>query len=272
MLANRLKFLLPSLVDENQSAFVPGRLIIDNVLLSSEVLHFMSHNQAKKRGFMALELDMSKAYDRMKWDYLACVLINMGFPAIWIDCIMSCVTSVKYSFLVIGVASEVVEPQSGLRQGDPLSPYLFFLCAEGLVALLKKAYSEKTFTGISIARNSPILTHLFFADDSLIFARADARKAEVILNILKQYEALSGHVVNLDKCEVSFSKSLGDDIKRRVRRFLGFKEVLAHDKDLGLQLFSSGPRISPLLVSKTEFRRNSMDGRKNCSQKRGRKF
>lgn len=82
VLANRLKTFLPSLVDENQSAFVPGRLITDNILLSSEVIHFMSHNQAKKRGFKALKLNMSKAYDRMEWDYLACVLINMGFPAI----------------------------------------------------------------------------------------------------------------------------------------------------------------------------------------------
>lgn len=102
VLANRIKCILPLVVDENQSAFVPGRLITDNILLSSEVFHYMRHNHAKKRGFMALKLDMSKAYDRIEWDNLACVLINMGFQATWIDHVMQCVTSVTYSFLVNG--------------------------------------------------------------------------------------------------------------------------------------------------------------------------
>lgn len=80
VLANRLRSILPSIIDENQSAFVPGRLISDNILLSSEVFHFMHHNQAKKRGYMALKLDMSKAYDRVEWDFLSSTMIKMGFP------------------------------------------------------------------------------------------------------------------------------------------------------------------------------------------------
>lgn len=84
VLANRLKVFLPNIIDENQRAFVLGRLITDNIILSSEVFHAMRNNKARKKGIMALKLDMSKAYDRVEWDYLACVLINMRFPAIWI--------------------------------------------------------------------------------------------------------------------------------------------------------------------------------------------
>lgn len=83
---------------------------------------------------------------------------------------------------------------------------------------------------MSIARNAPLLTHLFFADDNLIFARANVCEVKAILGILKEYEALSGQMVNLDKCEVSFSKNLAVDIKRHVGASLGFKEVSYHDK------------------------------------------
>lgn len=163
---------------------------------------------------MAPKLDMSKSYYRVEWDYIACVLINMGFPAIWIDRVMKCVTTASYSFSVHGEASEVVIPKRGLRQGDPLSPYLFLLCAEGFGALIKRAHQNNLMHGISIARGAPFITHLCFADDSLEFARADESEARVILGILKDYEALSGQMVNFDKCEISFNKSLFTKLAR----------------------------------------------------------
>lgn len=128
--------------------------------MSSEVFHHMKHNHAKKRGSMALKLDISKAYDQMEWDYIACVMMKMGFPALWIDRVMKCVSTVKYSFLVNGEANEVLNPKRGLRQGGPLSPYLFLLGAEGLGALIKKARTDNRIHGIYISCNAPVISHL----------------------------------------------------------------------------------------------------------------
>lgn len=139
----------------------------------------------------------------------------------------------------------MIVPTRGLRQGDPLSPYLFLICAEGLGALIKKAHEGNVIHGVSIARKAPLITHLFFADDSMIFGRASVRDAEAILGILKHYESLSGQMVYMDKSEVSFSKSLSYEVKCRVSSVLGFKEVSSHDKYLGLPtLFKRSKKIS----------------------------
>nr|DAD24222.1 TPA_asm: hypothetical protein HUJ06_025685 [Nelumbo nucifera] len=125
VLANRLKVLLPNIISNAQSAFVPGRAITDNVLVAFELIHFMRRKRKGKVGEVALKIDISKAYDR-----------NLGFSDKWIRLIMLCVTTISYSMAFNGMEFGPIIPGKGLRQGDPLSPYLFILCAEGLSALI----------------------------------------------------------------------------------------------------------------------------------------
>lgn len=132
----------------------------------------MKISATRRRGVVALKLDISRAYDKIEWDYLEGIMIHMGFPAIWVERVMECVSSVSYSFKVNGHLTSTLIPQRGLRQGDPLSPYLFLICAEGLGALVKYAYYSKMLKGVRLARNAPVITHLLFADDSLIFSSA----------------------------------------------------------------------------------------------------
>jgi hypothetical protein len=120
---------------------------------------------------MAIKLDMSKAYDRVEWTFLEPVIRKLGFAEQWIALIMRCVTSVCYQVLINGTPYGNIKPTRGIRQGDPLSPYLFLFCAEGLSSLLWKAKREKKITGVPIVAKGIKLSHILFADDNLLFCR-----------------------------------------------------------------------------------------------------
>lgn len=139
VLCNRLKRVLPGLVDKAQSAFISGRAIQDNILIAFETIHMMKNKRYGKKGDVALKIDISKAYDRVDWNYLEAILRRLGFCEIWIKWMLQCVRTVSYSFVVNGDLVGPLVPVRGLRQGDPLSPYLFILCAEGLSAAIRKA-------------------------------------------------------------------------------------------------------------------------------------
>ena len=172
MLANHLKPLLPSIVSENQSAFQAGKMITNNILMAFETLPYIKNHQTGNTGSMALKLDISKDYNRVKWSFVECLLKKMGFHGKWVDLMMECITAVSYSIMINGEPSHTIHLSRGLRQGDPLSPYLFLLCTKGLHGLLTKAVASGDIRGISICRNGPRLTHLFFTDDSLLFYKA----------------------------------------------------------------------------------------------------
>jgi hypothetical protein len=143
VLANRLKKVLSHIISENQSAFVPSRLITDNVLVAFEALQTMDVRMKGTKGYMALKLNMSKAYDRVEWDFLEANLLKIGFARRWVDLLMVCVRTVIYSILINGQPHGRIVPSRGIRQGDPLSPYFFILCAEGLTTLLRRAEQDE---------------------------------------------------------------------------------------------------------------------------------
>ncbi|XP_073138031.1 uncharacterized protein [Henckelia pumila] len=154
------------------SAFVPGRLIIDNILLGFEALHWIRSRKTGKKGFAALNLDMSKAYDRIEWNFLENITGKLGFAHSWVEKVMRCVRSVNYSFRLNGEIIGKVNPSRGSRQGDPLSPFLFVLCAQGLSSIFSSFEARKLISGVRLATSCPPISHLLFADDSLIFFKA----------------------------------------------------------------------------------------------------
>ncbi|KAL5569458.1 hypothetical protein UlMin_026033 [Ulmus minor] len=189
---NRFSKILDEVIGDQQSAFVPGQLITDNVLLGFETMHWLRQHRGGNTGYAALKLDMSKAYDRVEWPFLEGMMLRLGFAESWVKLIMRCVRSVSYSFLINRQVTGSVIPNRGLRQGDPLSPYLFVICAHGLSEMLASFEERKCFIGIKIASGCPSISHLFFADDSLIFCKAKLSELTHLKSCLTSYAKASG--------------------------------------------------------------------------------
>ncbi|CAL1392116.1 unnamed protein product [Linum trigynum] len=233
-ITNRLKGVLNDLICEAQSAFVPGRSITDNVIAAFECFSTMKNKNKGDKGLLALKLDMAKVYDRVEWIFLERVMVKLGFDEKWIKLIMNCVSSVSYAVLVNGHKSNFFNPGRGLRQGDPLSPYLFLLCAEGLSALINKSGKEKKIHGLKICNRAPVVSHLLFADDCIIFARATVEESKKLKEVHEDYEKESGQMVNLDKSEIYFSKNTLNNRRQEICQVLKIKERDKLAKYLGL--------------------------------------
>ena len=234
ILTKRIQPLLHDLISPTQSAFVPGRAISDNVLITHEMLHYLRHSKAKKHVAMAVKTDMSKAYDRIEWSFLRKVLTRLGFHDILINWLMECVSSVSYSFLINGGPQGKVTPSRGLRQGDPLSPYLFILCTEVLSGLCNQALENGTLPGIKVARNCPPINHLLFADDTMFFGKSTAASCATLLSILRRYELASGQCINREKSTITFSSKTSPEARRRVKLELNIPNEGGIGKYLGL--------------------------------------
>jgi hypothetical protein len=208
-------------------------LITDNSIIAHEIFHFFSHSSSKK-GYVGIKTDMAKAYDRVEWEFLKATLDSMGFPHNIISIIMKCVTSVTFAILINGAPTQTFSPQRGLRQGDPLSPYLFILCADVLSGLISNAQMNKCIKGVKVAHGAPEITHLFFADDSLLFCRATKEEVTHLKNIITTYQEASGQLVNVNKSEILFSRHVREDIRDSIHQILPMQRVNHFSKYLGL--------------------------------------
>lgn len=171
-IANRLKKVLTHIIFESQSAFQTDKAILDNILVDFETLHQMKMKKTGKVGRLALKFDMRNVYDRLEWIFLQQIREKMGFHPTWVGWIMECIKSVSYSILVNGEPKGHIIPTRGIHQGDPLFPYLFFLCSEGLNGLIEKAVAGNVIEGVALCRNGLIISHILFANDSLLFCWA----------------------------------------------------------------------------------------------------
>jgi len=138
-------------------------------------------------------LDLAKVYDHVDWNYLQHAMEKLGFHRNWVQWVMECVTTVRYRVRFNGVLQNTIQPTHGLRQGDPLSPYLFLFVADGLSKLLQQGNRTGEIQGLRVCRNAPAVSHLLFADDSLLFFKADERQTrsvkEALAKVLHGYRA-----------------------------------------------------------------------------------
>jgi hypothetical protein len=170
----------------------------------------------------------------MDFFFLEAVLKKMGFSKKCIALIMECVRTVSYAILINGQPVGNIRPQRGLRQGDPLSPYLFIICAEALSSLINQAVRNGVITRVPTSKNGPRLSHLFFADDSLLFYKANSVEWRRLLRILDVYEVASGQKLNMEKTSIFFSRNTSVDKREEISRLSGLQATQSYDKYLGL--------------------------------------
>ncbi|RVW72100.1 Rhodanese-like domain-containing protein 8, chloroplastic [Vitis vinifera] len=202
VLANRLKKVIGKVVSSAQNAFVMGRQILDASLIANEVID--SWQKRKEKGLIC-KLDIEKAYDSINWNFLMKVFHKMGFGNKWVGWMWSCVSSAKFSILVNGVPAGFFPSTRGLCQGDPLSPYLFVMGMEILDVLIRRAVEGGYLSGRNIrggSRTSMHISHLFFADDTIVFCEASKDQVSHLSWIFFWFEAVSGLRMNLAKSEI----------------------------------------------------------------------
>lgn len=141
---------------------------------------------------------MSKAFDRVEWSFLEALLLKLGFAAQWVTWIKLCISSVSYQVLLNGEPKGKITPSQGIRQGDPLFPFLFILLTEALISHIQGAEREGRITGLKIARNSPRVSHLLLADDGLFFCKADVQQCSELVRIINIYGLSSGQQLNVN--------------------------------------------------------------------------
>jgi len=185
ILVNRLKKHLSSIISDYQAAFIPGRMITDNNIIAHEIFHALKVRKRQSKSYMALKTNIAKAYDRLEWKFLETTMLHMGFDSKWVQWIMKCVTTVSFSVLINGSPRGMIIPGRGIRQGDPMSPYLFILCAEVLSHMMKQAEAKRLLQGLKICDQGPAITHLLFSADSLFFTLANDKSCKAIKEILK---------------------------------------------------------------------------------------
>lgn len=234
VIENRLKPLLPLLISQEQTGYVEGKQILDGIILSHELIH--SLKLLKKPG-MLLKLVLSKAFDKLSWNYIKQILLPFGFNSPSTQWVMSLSLSPSFSILVNGFPAHPFQSSRGIRQGDPLSPFLFILIPEGLSRLIHHVSSSDSIKGISLHDNS-LITHQQFIDDNFIFGHLSIQEAQAFKSLLNTFSGASGTTINSDKSQIFFFNSPSIS-QHNITIILGFSIDVLPSKYLGDPLVDS---------------------------------
>jgi hypothetical protein len=240
VIARRLKPILPTIISLEQSGYVEGRQILDSIILAHEVIHSL---QNTKTPGMLLKLDLSKSFDKISWDYMQEMLLAFGFDKLWVTWILNLTSSAFFSILINGAPSRPFSPSRGIRQGDPLSPFLFIIMAEGLSLSIHAAVANNLLTCLPLHGISPPISHSQFVDDTLLMGTPTAREANSLLSILQTFSKALGLDCNKDKSQIFFF-NMPPLIQHHVSDILGFNRSSLPSKYLGIPLIDNALRNS----------------------------
>ena len=233
ILASRLKLILPNLIDKSQSAFVKGRIITDNIMLAHDLFRGYDRKGGKAR--CAIKVDLHKAFDSVNWDFLMAVLMHMEFPGQFINWIKACICNPMFSVKINGASKGYFAGAKGIRQGDPLSPYLFTMIMNILSNILNNAPG---FFKFHWKCRDLKINHLFFADDVLLFSHGDRNSIMHLMNSLSKFGSLSGLNPSMSK-STCFLSNCDPQLMSWFNAEFGIPMGLLPVKFLGVPLLSS---------------------------------
>ncbi|XP_021995690.1 uncharacterized protein LOC110892858 [Helianthus annuus] len=196
VLANRLKLVISNVISDSQSAFLKDKFILDGPLIVNELITWC---KKRKRQAFLLKIDFEKAYDNVNWSFVVDIMKQMGFPELWCRWIWGILKSARSSVLVNGSPTFEFKCEKGVRQGDPISPFIFLIVMEALTLLLDKAKDEGILRGLATPNDGPVISHLLFADDAIILGEWCSENVLNVVRILRVFHMCSGLRINLSK-------------------------------------------------------------------------
>ncbi|GJW51553.1 RNA-directed DNA polymerase, eukaryota, reverse transcriptase zinc-binding domain protein, partial [Tanacetum coccineum] len=235
ILTERIKSVLEKIVCINQSAFIPGRQIQDNILITQELLRGYNRKNGPKR--CALKIDLQKAYDTVNWSFLRSILHLFGFHSVMVEWIMICITTASFSINVNGSPYGYFKGTKGLRQGDPISPYLFTLVMDVLNLLMRKNTQENSGFRFHYGCKELKITHLCFADDLMVFCYGDVKSIKIVKGTIEEFIKYSGLHPNMGKSTIFFG-SISDQLRQEILRIIPFQMGKLPMKYLGVPLLA----------------------------------
>ncbi|GJW80065.1 RNA-directed DNA polymerase, eukaryota, reverse transcriptase zinc-binding domain protein [Tanacetum coccineum] len=233
IITNRIKIVLDSIVHKNQSAFIPERQITDNILLTQELLKGYDCAKGPKR--CSMKIDIRKAYDIVDWGFLKNALKLFGFPHKMVKWVVTCVSTPSYSICINGERHGYFKGDKGLRQGDPMSPYIFIIVMEVFNLIIQQIINEEANFKYHFGCKSLKITHLCFVDDLLVMCHGDVNSVKVIKRDLEAFSNVSGFYPNLGK-SIVFCGSMNIVSIENVLNILTFKRGNLLVRYLGVPL------------------------------------
>ncbi|XP_074266271.1 uncharacterized protein LOC141588743 [Silene latifolia] len=245
IIVNRLKPFMHKIISPNQGSSIPGRGTDTNFIIASEILHSM-HTSKCKLGWFALKLDLEKAFDRLEWDFVRLCLSNARIDNDTISLIMRCISSSSTQVALNGTLLSSFSPSRGIRQGDPLSPYLFILCMEALSTLIHQSCDDSDWSPFPLGKGGASFSHLLFADDILLFGRASEKNLCAVQDTLHTFCSSSGQKINFSKSKLLFSKHTSTVHTNMFETALGIKATSNLGTYLGFPLKGTKPKKADL--------------------------
>lgn len=235
IMANRLAAVLPSIISLPQNAFVKGRRISDNIMLAQELFVDFHHEPCRPK--CIIKVDFCRAFDLVDWNFIELTLLAFGFPPLFVHRMMTCIRSPKYSISLNGELHGFFPSGQGIRQGDPMSPYLFTLVMEVFTGILNTQTVKLGFDFFWRCKATR-LSHLFFADDVLLFSEANMTSLRLLLDGIHSFASWSGLNPNLNKSEIFLSGG-SDSLRNALVRTSGFQLGSLPFRYLGVPIISS---------------------------------